>query len=203
MSVPVSKRTLSQYEFYNTAVRLRTKVSEWLLRDLGAKPRVRDLSFVGKRYKMSDEDRAVLDELFDKYGFGDRLCATFPEWWIAERRRTLDGICSEMVLCIVKAFNLYPQNIEEWNHRRELQNKSIGCAYALLEEMKFVVDCLHKTTGVEVNKFMPFVEMCETEIGLLKGWRKQGNEIRKPILRKEIGDRMKIEKQLSEKSSKK
>ena len=68
MSVPVSKRTLSQYEFYNTAVRLRTKVAEWLLRDLGAKPKVRDLSFIGKRYLMSDEDKKALDDLFDKYG---------------------------------------------------------------------------------------------------------------------------------------
>ena len=63
MSVPASKRSISEFEFYNTAIRLRQHVTFWLLRDFGAKPRVRDAKFVANRYQMTDEDKKAFEGL--------------------------------------------------------------------------------------------------------------------------------------------
>ena len=63
MSVPASKRGVSEFEFYNTAVRLRVHVTMWLLRDFGAKPRYRDAKFVADAYNMTDDDKKAFEEL--------------------------------------------------------------------------------------------------------------------------------------------
>ncbi len=43
MSVPKGKRSLSDMQFYKNAINLRLRISEFLLRDFGIKPKVRSL----------------------------------------------------------------------------------------------------------------------------------------------------------------
>lgn len=193
MSVPASKRSISEFEFYNTAIRLRQHVTFWLLRDFGAKPRVRDAKFVATRYQMTDEDKKTFEELLAKYNIGDSVCDTYPQWWIQERRRKIDGLLTETIECIVRAFNLYATTLEEYNERRRLQSKAITGIYAVLEECQFVISVLYKTGGVDVDRYGQLVQFCDDELALLKGWRKQGNKQREGIIRKERRLRQKID----------
>lgn len=197
MSVPKSQRAISEYEFYRNALRIREKVSEWLLRDFGIKPHVRDLSLLQKKQRMSDEDKKQLEEIFSRYNIGEQICENYPAWWIAERRRTIDAVCAYMMLTIVKAFSIYPTSVAEFDERRIMQNKAISCVFALIEEMQFVLAVLRRTTGAEVGLYVSITELCESEISLLKGWRKQGNQVRNAILRKELTKQERIQKQVA------
>ena len=193
MSVPAKKRAVSSYEFYNTAVRLRVHVTLWLLRDFGAKPKVRDCTLKAKQVGMSDEDKKALETILEKYNLGDSVTDTYPQWWINEKRKRIDGILSEMIDCIVRAFSIYATTLAEFDYRRELQTRAITCVYVLLEECQFVISVLYKTGGVDVDRYGHLVEFCTSEIALLKGWRKQGNKQRAGIARKEASLQKRIE----------
>lgn len=202
MTVPKSKRSVSEFEFYTNALRIRQRVTEWMLRDFGAKAKVRDLSLAAKKYAMSAEDKALLEALFEKYTLGERIAETFPEWWIDERRHAIDQLCADLVLDIVAAFAIYPTSTTEFEARRVLQNRAISTVMKLLEETQFVIHCLYRTGGVDVGGAMALVQLCEAEIALLKGWKKSGNPVRNAILKKEIAAKAKIQKKLSESASK-
>ena len=196
MSVPKSKRKVAEFEFYATALKIRTQITEWLMRDFGTKNRFRDASLVARKARMTDEDKALFADLFERYGLGDTVCESYPDWWIAERRRTLDRMACELAENIVSAFDLYAVTLAEWDERRAYQDRAIACVYKLLEETQFIVNYLYRTGGVDVARYMPFVELCETEISLLKGWRKAGNTSRKGIIRKEELERQKVRDKL-------
>ncbi len=197
MSVPKSKRKISEFETYANAVKIRVQVTEWLLRDFGVKDRYRDMSAISKKAKMTPDDSKTLAELLEKYQLGDRICESYPEWWIAERRRTMDRLAASMVENISSAYDIYATSLSEWDERRLMMDRAIANVIQLLEETQFIVSALFKTGGVDVNHYMPFVALCETEIALIKAWRKSGNEIRRRLIHKEVAERLKIEKKLS------
>ena len=200
MTVPLSKRSISDYEFYNTALGLRDKITKWLLRDFGVKPHDRNLDDIGRRFRMNEDDKKVLSDLLSKYGMGQQICETYPEWWINERRGTIDKICADLILNIVKAYEIYPQTSAEYDERRKLQDTAITLVYALLSEVRYVATILFKQAGMNMNLCADIAEMCSKEIALLKGWRKDGNKIQKAILKKEAENRLKVEKQLRERN---
>lgn len=185
MSVPLSKRSISEFEFYANAIRIRQRITEWLLRDFGIKPQTRNLENIAKRFRMNDSDRTVLADLLNKYGMGQQICETYPEWWVQERRRTIDKICADMARYIVEAFEIYPQTMTEYNKRRETQSCAIACVYALTNELQYVASVLFKTANMDMSRSADIAEMCAVEIALLKGWRKEGNRIRNAILKRE------------------
>ena len=184
MTVPKGKRSLSQLEFYANAVKLRTDVNTWLLRDFGIKPKVRSLDAVSKARAMSEEDKAALIELLDKYSLGDQITEDFPAWWINERRKVIDGHLANLMHCIVAANSIFPVYECEYFERRKLQTKAIAYVFALIDEMQFVISVLWRTTGVDVEKYMPFVGACDKELALLRGWRQSDNKILQRIRKK-------------------
>ena len=67
MSVPLSKRKLSRYEFYDNAVRMRISITNLLLRDFGVKNKVRNVKFFSQMVGMSDEDTEAIERIAEKY----------------------------------------------------------------------------------------------------------------------------------------
>ena len=185
MSVPKGKRTQSKFEVYHHAVKMRTEITRWLLRDFGVKVYARTLPDLAKRNKMSEEDTALLGAILDKYNLGDKVLEDFPAWWIAERRRKIDEICSDMMMKTSKANSIYATSTEEFWGRRTHQNEAIGCVYALLAEVQFVASVLWRTTGADIEKYIPFTKLCEEQIALLKAWRKSDNAVLKRLTAKE------------------
>lgn len=173
MSVPVGKRSISELEFYKNAIRLRESVTEWLLRDFGDKPRARTIDTLRKLYKMKPENAQKLLEVLTEESLGDRLIESFPEWWIAERRRTIDRMLCKLIMEIKRANAIYPTCYEEAIERRLHQDRAISQIDVLSEELRFVASTI-KT--VDINKFEPYIRMADTEYKLLKGWRKADNK---------------------------
>lgn len=183
MAVPKSKRSLSDMQFYKTAVTLRVRISEFLLRDFGMKPKVRSLQSLQEVHKMTDEDAKALSDLMDKYNLGDHIIEDFPEWWINQRRIRIDEILSDLLIAIRKANAIYPQNLAEYEERRLNQTKAICLIDCLTEELSFVVSLLHRTIGLDLDRLTPFLNLIKEEYVLLKAWRKSDNKIRTRLLK--------------------
>lgn len=174
-NVPKSKRSLSELEFFKTALRLRVQITKWLLRDFGLKPRPRSIEHIAKRHQMREDDKEALTAILDKYQLGDRLLDTFPDWWIAERRRVIDRVTHTILAEIRSANAIYPTCVEECMERRIHQDRAISAVDVLVGELHFMIEILGGTE-VQISKFEPWIELCEHEYKLLKGWRKADNK---------------------------
>lgn len=184
MSVPVSRRGISTMEFYNTAVQLRIELSKWLLRDFGMRKKIKRVSIVSKAAGMDEADAEAFLSLLQKYNLADKLAEDYPDWWIQERRRSVDSLCSRLMQNIRGANAIYPTSEEEYWARRVMQNAAISTLDALVEELQFIVLMLHQTLGVDVEKYMPYIDMITKEQALLKGWRKSDNKLLRQIKEK-------------------
>lgn len=175
-NVPKSRRKISDLEFYKNAIRLRSGLTKWLLRDFGIKPTNRRVDSFNRKFKLSDEDASTLVSLLDKYGLGNRLTETFPEWWVNSRRVRIDNIVSVLLQEIRVANSIYPTCVSEYYERRLHQDRAIAQIDVLTEELQYIADILSSESSVDISKFATWVELCERERALLKGWRKSDNQ---------------------------
>lgn len=154
MSVPVSRRRTSSLEYYNTALQLRSAITDWLLRDFGIKSKVRRTDLLCRQVKMDAEDKKDFITIIEKYDLGSCLIDSFPSWWINNRRLCIDNICSALMQNIRAAQNICPTTKTEFIDRRLFQSHAIGNIHQLLEELQYTINVLYKTLGVDVNKYL-------------------------------------------------
>ncbi|MDR3325106.1 MAG: hypothetical protein LBS82_03845 [Spirochaetaceae bacterium] len=153
MSVLKNRRGLSKLEFYHNARRLRREITNLLLRDFGVRDKVR-------RVKTDDGEEMTVIE-------------GYPDWLLEEFRRNIMHILRNLMMNITAGNTIYPTNDGELVLRRQHQTAAIVNCEQLLQEMHYCEDVL----PVALAKFLPFVDMIEMEIKLLKGWRKANNKI--------------------------
>ena len=67
--------------------------------------------------------------------------------------------------------------MEELVQRRLHQEEAIGHCYRLVQELQYAIE----TLPVNVNIFLQFGEAIQTEINLIKGWRKADNKFKRAI----------------------
>jgi hypothetical protein len=151
MSVTKRKRGLSKLEFYHNARKMRKELTLLTLRDFGINSR----GAVFKKETGSQQPEGFYDEL------------------IAEFSRNVRLYLRELVRNITAGNTIYPINDIEIQERRHYQTAAIINCEQLLQEILYCEDVM----PVKVSKFMPYVEMIEYEIKLLKGWRKANNKI--------------------------
>jgi hypothetical protein len=128
-----------------------------LLRDFGVRDKVRKM-------KMPDNTEITVIE-------------EYPEWLITAFRENIMNILRDLMMSITAANTIYPVNIEEARQRRYYQNRAIINCEQLLQEMQYCADIL----PVKLAGFLPYADKIETEIKLLKGWRKSGNVFEKKL----------------------
>ena len=121
MSVPVSKRTLSDMEFYHNAMNLRLSVTNLLLRDFGVKDKIRNLQVLSGMKKMSPEDTQILEEIKDKYGIKRSVIEQYPAWLINHFRENVLGLLRNLIYNIRAANSIYPVIEREYIERRMFQ----------------------------------------------------------------------------------
>ena len=177
MSVPVSKRTLSDLEFFKNANQLRLSITNLLLRDFALKDKVRNLQVLAGMRGMTPEDTQILADIADKYGFKQPVLERYPHWLIDYFRDNLLTLLRSLIQNITAANTIYATTEYEYNERRSYQNKAIIVCEQLLQEFQYIIHVI----PVDIERFMPYVEMIEKEIALLKGWRKSDNRILKQI----------------------
>ena len=175
MSVLKSKRKPSQFEVFHHLYKMRRDITDLLLRDFGysyEKAEKRLLRrFNGREYRdLNETEREHLDKI------KQRLDA-FDDWFIYDQRQTIVNCLREITKEVYIANSIYPTCREELIQRRLHQDEAIGQCYRLVQELQYAIE----TLPVDVNTFMRFGQMIQTEINLIKGWRKSDNKFKGAI----------------------
>jgi hypothetical protein len=153
MSVLKNRRGLSKLEFYHNARKLRKELTTLLLRDFGVKDKIRKAK--------------------DEAGNEITVIEGYPDWLIEEFRRSIISILRSLMMNITAGNTIYPISEPELQLRRRYQTGAIVNCEQLLQEMHHCEDVL----PVHIKKFIPYVDLIEFEIKLLKGWRKANTKI--------------------------
>ena len=175
MSVLKSKRKASQFEVFHHFYKMRKEVTDLLLRDFGydynrAENKVAKM-FGGRSYtELTPEEKSRYDRLMEKN-------RAFDEWFIEDERKVIVDCLRSIGENVFLANSIYPTYMEELIERRLCQDKAIGLCYRLTQELQYAIE----TLPVDVNKYLRFAEMIQTEINLLKGWRKSDNKFKRAI----------------------
>lgn len=175
MSVLKSKRKASQFEVFHHFYKMRKEVTDLLLRDFGydynrAENKVAKM-FGGRSYtELTPEEKSRYERLMEKN-------RAFDEWFIEDERKVIVDCLRSIGENVFLANSIYPTYMEELIERRLCQDKAIGLCYRLTQELQYAIE----TLPVDVNKYLRFAEMIQTEINLLKGWRKSDNKFKRAI----------------------
>ena len=175
MSVLKRKRNISKMEFYHNAIKLRLMITEFLLKDFGIKSRRRNLEFAKDVYDIEDEDVEEIENILSAYDLKNSFIDNFPSWLIDKERDYFMDLLRSLMKNICSANTIHITNKEEYYMRRNYQTQAICDCENLLQEMQYIIYVTHPN----VEKYMPYVDIIEKEITLLKGWRKSDNKIMK------------------------
>ena len=161
MSVLKSKRKQSQFEVFHHLNKLRKDITDLLLRDFG--------------YSFEKAEARLLKQ------FGGRtleqLSEAFDDWFIYDQRQVIVNCLRDITKEVYIANSIYPTVMEELVQRRLHQEEAIGHCYRLVQELQYAIE----TLPVNVNIFLQFGEAIQTEINLIKGWRKADNKFKRAI----------------------
>lgn len=172
MSVLKSKRKMSQFEVFHHLYKVRKEITDLLLRDFGydfekAEKRLENL-FGGRAYdSLSDDEKNRYDKLKKKN-------EAFDEWFISDERQVIVDCLRTITECVFVANSIYPMYPEELVERRIHQDRAIGQCYRLTQELQYAIE----TLPVDIEKYLRFGELIQTEINLIKGWRKSDNKFK-------------------------
>jgi hypothetical protein len=174
MSVIKAKRKPSEFEVFHNLNNLRQNITDLLLRNFGfnsyqAEKKL-DKRF-GKPFEELDENQQAAylrqkarDEAFD-------------EWFIQDERKAVVNCLRAITRETYVANSIYPTTIEELTERRIHQDRAIGFCYTLVQELQYAIE----TLPVDVNQYLRFGEQIQTEVNLIKGWRKSDNKFKRVI----------------------
>ena len=173
MTVPKSKRQKSQFEVFHHYTKLRREITELLLRDFGflfGKSEIKlQKQFGGRTYEeLSDEEKQIYNRKKERW-------AKFEEWFIIDERTAIVDALRNIGKEIKLANAIRPESQEELTERRTHQELAIGYCEWLNDELQYAIE----TLPVNVDTFIRFGSMIDTEIALLKSWRKSDNKFKK------------------------
>ena len=175
MSVLKSKRKPSQFEVFHHLTKLRREITDLLLRDFGysfekAEKRL-EKRFGNRPYEdLTDQDKAVYDRLKARW-------TAFDEWFIKDERQVIIDCLREITKEVYITNSIYPTCPEELVQRRLHQDEAVGQCYRLTQELQYAIE----TLPVDVNTYLRFGESIQTEVNLIKGWRKSDNKFKGAI----------------------
>lgn len=182
MSVLKAKRKASQFEVFHQLKKMRKEVTDLLLRDFGYNldkaTRNVEKTFGGRAYEeLSPDEKVRYEKLMEKN-------IAFAEWFIADERKVIVDCLRTITEEVYVANSIYPVYWDELVERRIHQDKAVGQCYRLTQELQYAIE----TLPVDVNKYLRFAEMIQTEINLLKGWRKSDNKFKSALQERVISD---------------
>ncbi len=175
MSVLKNKRKPSQFEVFHQLNKLRKDITDLLLRDFGfdivkAEKRL-SKRFGGKSFDELDEKQQAY------YLRLKKRWEAFDEWFIEDERKVITNCLRAITREVYMVNSIYPTVREELVDRRLHQDRAIGLCYTLVQELQYAIE----TLPVDVDQYLRFGEAIQTEINLIKGWRKSDNKFKGAI----------------------
>lgn len=172
MAVLKRNRKESQFEVFHHLYKLRREITDLLLRDFGYSfdkaDKYLERMFGGRSY----EDLDAIEKL--RYEKIKKRNDAFNEWFIADQRQVIIDCLRSIQENVFVANSIYPMYMQELVERRIHQDRAIGQCYRLTQELQYAIE----TLPVDVNTYLRFGEAIQTEINLLKGWRKSDNKFK-------------------------
>ena len=175
MSVPKSKQSISDFEFYIKMQQLYIEIVRFLAKDFGERVTTNDLRLFTAKAKMESQDIDELTYLIDKYRID--IEASYPLFIIDYfRHRILENI--DMAFsCMIQANSIYPNNTSEYYTRRNLQDLCIGNLELLKQRLSIIVELFNIKGKKSLNKYVYFTDKINEVISLIKLWRKENNKL--------------------------
>lgn len=175
MAVLKSKRKASQFEVFHHLYRLRKDITDLLLRDFGYSFEKQEKNLVkrfgGRTYEnLADFEKLQYDQLRQRW-------AAFDEWFIKDQRQIIVNCLRDITMHVYIANSIYPTCREELVQRRLHQDEAVGQCYRLVQELQYAIE----TLPVDVDAYLRFADNIQTEINLIKGWRKSDNKFKGAI----------------------
>lgn len=158
MTVPKGRRKDSQFEVFHHSTSLRLRVMELISRNFG---------YRRKPKEGLPEFEAMVQE------------NTFR--FLRKEQEYVIEILRDMSSNITMANKVYPTILEELTERRIYQDRAIARCYDLANELTF---CMELLPNVNINTYLPYADMINKQIALLKGWRKSDNRLKDAIVAK-------------------
>lgn len=185
MSVPKGKRKESQFEVFHNWTKFRKEITDLLFRDFGYSyfklEKKMDRKFGGKSYEeMDDNLKAQYDRQMER-------CKAFESWFVSDQRNAVMNCIRQVTANVYAANSIYPTCYEELVERRLCQDRALGACYTLVQELQYAIEVL----PVDINTYTRFAEMIETEIKLIKGWRKSDNKFKYIMSGEQKSDKVK------------
>lgn len=171
MAVLAKNRSISAFNFYMNAIKLRKSLFAFCLRDFGIKSKVRSPVFFFDN-TWSTEDKETIYTLFYNHD-ETKVEGVYPYWAIEMYRNKLMYFANAIIENIVSSYSIYPYTIEEAYLKRNQQDLAIAACYNLKATLEMMVDTLPM---INKNVMLEFASMLDEEINMLKGWRKYNNK---------------------------
>lgn len=168
MSVIKAKRKPSQFEVFHHLHKLRKEMTDLLLRNFGydsAKATKQLLKKFGKETieELSEDQKNAYDRLKVK-------TESFDRWFIESERDTVINCLRQITKEVYLANSIYPTEEfkSELEERQLHQSLAIGHCYDLVQELQYAIE----TLPVDINKYTYFGNEIQTQINLIRGWKK-------------------------------
>lgn len=175
MSVPKSKRSISDFEFFRYALQLNKEITILIVNNFNVKKINKKMDIEKLLNDMSPEDASTFMGILEHYNKDvDEISKVVPEWLINHKRELMLSLCENLINYIVGANSIYPTCLEEYNERRLMQDKAIGCCRTMLTQFQIITYVLNGY--IKIDKYKRYINMVNQEIRLLKGWRAKGNK---------------------------
>ena len=176
MSVLVPNRKESGFQVFHNLEVLRKEITDLLLRDFGydtaKQARKLERQFGGRPYEeLAGPEKLRYERLLDQW-------AAFDEWFIQDERKYIIDCLRGITKHVYMANSIFPIYQEELIERRIHQDQAIGLCYDLIQELQYAIE----TLPVDVNVFLRFSKRIQTEINLIKSWRKSDNKKRSVVI---------------------
>lgn len=168
MSVIKAKRKPSQFEVFHHLYKLRKEITDLLLRNFAYdsdKSTKRLLKKFGKETieELSDDQKVTYEKLKVK-------AESFDKWFVESEREVIVNCLRQITKEVYLANSIYPTEEfkNELEERQLHQSLAIGYCYDLVQELQYAIE----TLPVDINKYTHFGNEIQTQINLIRGWKK-------------------------------
>lgn len=183
MSVPKSKRTLSDMQFFHNALQLHKELTLLFISNFKIKE-INKLNIDDILPNSTEQEKIEFRNLMQQFKIDIQdISNKVPIWYLKNKRDMMFHLLDSLINYIIGANSIYPTSKVEFDERRLLQDKAIANCYTLLTQFQLIIYDLQD--NIKIDKYQKYINMINDEIYLLKGWRTSTNKFLKSISKNE------------------
>lgn len=172
MAVPRNKRTLSDIEYFHNGIKMRDAVLDILIRDFGVRIKKGDFRAIQKMHNINEEDMEIVEYICKKYRVGEHILYNFPGWFLEYERKYIMDSLRKFLMHIRYADAIHVKSDKMHEYRRYHIIQARTECFLIMDEMDYIV----KVYNVDMNTYLPLLDIIHYEINLLNRLEKLDND---------------------------